>query len=109
MTDEELFSFLTETLVKIENIDMLMAMEPPRHVPSYQKIVGVQQKLGTLPRDLRQSFFPQLVMIRGVITYFLNGRYEDGMSQLHKIKRDLISIARAIDERIKKRGVSEIG
>lgn len=97
MTDAELLEFLRATLLKIEVAEKLMAHTPPRHIPAYRKIGGVEQKLKELPEKLAGTFFLESVQIRGVLTYFLNGRYEDGMKQLSQAKLSFIHRARTLD------------
>ena len=92
MTQEETVEFLKRTLIIIENAEHLLRDNPPRHIPAYHKILGVQQKFERLSQDEQKSFFAQIIGIRGIIAYFLNGRYNEGSKQLEKIKKDFITI-----------------
>jgi hypothetical protein len=94
---EDLILFIKSILLKVENIEKLVADSPPKHIPAYQKVLGIQQKFDILSREQKQYFFPQMVMTRGIVTLFMNGRYEDALKQLMLIKRDLIYMVKKIE------------
>jgi hypothetical protein len=97
ISQDALIVFIKSVLLKIENVEKLMAQDPPTHIPAYNKLLGINIKFEDLPRESKQWFFPQLVMTRGVITLFLNGRYTDGLKQLSTIKKDLIKIVKDLE------------
>ncbi len=92
MNNDEFVKFLTGTLVKIENAINLVEQDVPKHIPSYHKILGVQQKLAGLDKDRKAQLFSQLIATRSIINYFTNGRYQDGYNQILKLKRELVNI-----------------
>ena len=92
MNNDEFVKFLTGTLVKIENAINLIEQDVPKHIPSYNKILGVQQKLAGLDRDRKKQLFSQLITTKSIINYFTNGRYQDGYNQILKLKQELINI-----------------
>jgi hypothetical protein len=51
MEKEEFAQFLKSTLIKIENAINLLEQDMPKHIPAYNKILGVQQKLAGLGED----------------------------------------------------------
>jgi len=97
MNNDEYIVFLKNVLVKIENTLNFLGQTPPKHIPAYHKILGVQQKLAGLDRSYRDKMFPQLVNTRGIINYFTNGRYKDAYDQLSKLKFDLVHICCEIE------------
>ncbi|KKK53828.1 hypothetical protein LCGC14_3090870 [marine sediment metagenome] len=92
MDNNEYVIFLKSVLIKIENTLNFLKQKPPKHIPAYHKILGVQQKLAGLDKSYRDKLFPQLVKTRGIINYFTNGRYEEAYDQLFKLKTDLVHI-----------------
>jgi hypothetical protein len=94
---EDLIIFLKSILLKIENIENFMKISPPKHIPAYQKILGIQQKFDILNKNQKGYFFPQMVIARGVITLFMNGKYEDALRQLTSLKKDLIHMVKKIE------------
>lgn len=106
---EEIYNVIQRTLVLIENADNLLKSDPPVHIPAYHKILGVQQKLERLPKEMRECFFTQIIATRGTISYFLNGRYDEGRKQLLNIKKDLIKLGLKLHENNQNSVVSEKG
>ena len=94
---EDLIIFIKSILLKVENIENFMKISPPKHIPAYQKILGIQQKFDILNKNQKECFFPQMVMTRGVITLFMNGRYEDALRQLVNLKKDLIYMVKKLE------------
>ena len=92
MDKDEYIVFLKSVLVKIENALNLLNQEPPKHISSYRKMLGVQQKFAGLSQKDRDSLFSQMVTARSVISYFMNGRYFDSHSQIIKLKGELVII-----------------
>ena len=111
MNNSEFVKFLTGTLVKIENAINLLEQDAPKHIPSYNKILGVQQKLAGLDKDRKVQLFSQLITTRSIINYFTNGRYQDGYNQILKLKRELVNICLRIknNERDKNKEFSKEG
>jgi hypothetical protein len=89
MNDAEFVQFLKGTLIKIENIISLMEQDVPKHIPAYNKVLGVQQKLSGLDKEHKSKMFPQLITTRAIVNYFMNGRYQDGFAQVLKLKKEL--------------------
>ena len=92
MNNDEYIDFLKSVLVKIENALNLIEQKPSKHIPSYNKILGVQQKLAGLDEQRRNRLFSQLIHVRGIINYFMNGRYGEAHSQMLRLKSDLVII-----------------
>jgi len=99
MGNEEFVLFLKSTLIKIENaIKLLRQRDVPKHIPAYNKILGVQQKLAGLDEERKAQMFSQLIVTRSIIHYFMNGRYGDGYQQILKLKQNLINICLGIEK-----------
>ena len=92
MLEKDIINFLQSLLRKIIKIELMISQSPPKHIPSYQKLLGLQQKMETLPLEKRGFFFKELIKVRGAITYFLNGRYDDGMNSLIEVKKKVIKL-----------------
>lgn len=92
MENEEFLQFLKTTLIKIENVINLVEQDVPKHIPAYNKILGVQQKLAGLDEGHKAQMFSQLITTRSIINYFMNGRYNNGHKQIIKLKRELCKI-----------------
>ena len=92
MDNKEYVDFLRVVLIKIENALNFMEQETPKHIPAYNKMLGVQQKLAGLDQKYKERLFPQIVNSRSAVSYFMNGRYEDAHAQILKLKGDLIKI-----------------
>jgi len=92
MNKEEYMEFLKSLLVKIENAINLLNQPAPKHIPSYRKMLGVQQKMSELPMEYRNNLFSQLICVRRTLNYFLNGRYEEAYLNIIKLKKDLVKI-----------------
>jgi len=97
MNDNEFVQFLKGTLVKIENAINLLDQEYPKHIPSYNKILGIQQKLADLDKSHKEEMFSQLITTRSIVNYFMNGRYQHGYSQILKLKQELVNICIKIE------------
>ena len=92
MNSEEYVDFLRSVLIKIENALFLVEQKPAKHIPAYNKILGVQQKLAGLDQKHKDMLFSSIVNTRSVISYFMNGRYEEAHNQILRLKSDLIKI-----------------
>ncbi len=92
MDSEEYFEFLRSVLVKIENALNLIDQKPAKHIPSYNKILGVQQKFAGLDRKHKEMLFSKMITTRSIISYFTNGRYEEAHRQMLRLKGDLVKI-----------------
>ena len=97
MDNSEYVVFLKSVLVKMENAFNLIEQKPSKHIPSYNKMLGVQQKLAGLDDKYRNQLFPQLIKARGIINHFMNGRYDMALEQMLKLKGDLIKICLEIE------------
>jgi len=97
--NEEFVQFLKSTLVKIENaVNLLERQNAPKHIPAYNKILGVQQKLSGLGQEHKAQMFSQLITTRSIINYFINGRYGDGYGQILKLRKELTEICYRIEQ-----------
>lgn len=96
MNSQEYVEFLKGVLIKIENTLNLIEQKPPKHIPAYHKILGVQQKFAGLSREDRGRLFPQLIKARGIINYLTNGRYDEAHAQILKLKGELVRICLGI-------------
>jgi phosphoribosylamine-glycine ligase len=92
MDSEEYVEFLRSVLIKIENALFLVEQKPAKHIPAYNKILGVQQKLAGLDAKHKGMLFSKIVITRSIINYFMNGRYEEAHNQIVRLKSDLIRI-----------------
>lgn len=90
----EFLKNLKGILKKIEDVENLLNHPYPKHIPAYNKILGIRQKMEDFSLEDRQKlFFPEFIKIIGIITYFSNGRYDDGREALLCVKsriQDLI-------------------
>jgi hypothetical protein len=102
MKDEEYLEFLRSVLIKIENAINLLSHDPPRHILSYNKMLGVRQKINDLNEECKNVLFSQIVTCRSVINYFINGRYGEARSRIIKLKTDIIKICCEIKKRKEK-------
>ena len=98
MGNKEFVQFLKNTLIKIENVINLVKQDVPKHIPAYNKILGVQQKLAGLEEDRKSQLFPQLITTRSIINYLINGRYIEGYKQILKLKTELVNICLSIEK-----------
>jgi len=98
MGNEEFIQFLKSTLIKIENAINLVKQDAPKHIPAYNKILGVQQKLAGLEDEQKSQLFSQLITVRSIINYFMNGRYNEGYKQILKLKIELVNICLSIEK-----------
>lgn len=98
MENEEFIQFLKSTLIKIENAINLVKQNVPKHIPAYNKILGVQQKLAGLEDEQKSQLFSQLITTRSIISYFINGRYNEGHKQILKLKTELVNICLGIEK-----------
>ncbi len=93
MNKEDFLQILKSILKKIDDVEGFMGQNPPKHIVAYNKILGVQQKLsGEYPESLQKKLFVENIKIKGVVTYFLNGRYVDGMKSLIQVKNNIIRL-----------------
>jgi hypothetical protein len=92
MDNDEYVDFLRSVLIKIENALYMVEQKPAKHIPAYNKILGVQQKLAGLDQKYKEMLFPKIVITRSIINYFMNGRYEEAHNQILRLKSDLIKI-----------------
>lgn len=92
MNNEELVAFLKTTLIKVENAINLLDQDVPKHIPAYHKALGIQQKLSLLPGIRRDQMFSQIIIARSIINYLMNGRYEDALAQILKLRKEFVQI-----------------
>jgi hypothetical protein len=92
MDSEEYVEFLRSVLIKIENALFLVEQKPAKHIPAYNKILGVQQKLAGLDVKYKEMLFPNIIITRSIIHYFMNGRYIEAREHMLKLKGNLILI-----------------
>ena len=92
MNNNEFVEFLKKVLIKIENVINLIEQDIPKHIPAYNKMLGVQQKLVKLDENYKMQMFSQLITTRSIINYFMNGRYREGYNKVLKLKNELITI-----------------
>ena len=67
-------------------------MDQNKHIPAYNKMLGVQQKLSGLDQKHKEMLFPKIIATRSIISHFTNGLYEEAYSKILKLKGDLITI-----------------
>ena len=89
---------LKSLLIKIENAINLLNHTPPRHIPAYNKMLGVQQKIVGLNQEQKNIMFSQLVICRAVINYFMNGRYKEAQERIIELKTSIVMICFGIEK-----------
>ena len=92
MDTNEYVEFLKGILIKIENAINLLGQNPPKHIPSYHKMLGVQQKLAGLDKTHKNRLLPQIINVRGIINYLMSGRYYEAHQRVVKLKIDMTKI-----------------
>jgi hypothetical protein len=92
MENKDFVDFLKSLLVKIENVESLMGQDCPKHIPAYNKMLGIQQKLSGLESESKINLLPQIVKIRSAINYFMNGRYDSGYRVIIALKKEIIDM-----------------
>ena len=92
MSNDEFLVFLKDVLIKIENAINLVEQNPSRHIPSYNKMLGVKQKLLGVDEKYKNKIFTCFVSHTLCINYFMNGKYDEAYNCMLKIKKDLIKI-----------------
>ena len=98
MENVEFLDFLRTTLIKVENAINLIEQDTPKHIPAYNKVLGVQQKIAGLGDDRKAIMFSQLIAVRAIINYFMNGRYDYCYGQIIKLKQELVNICIKIEK-----------
>ena len=109
MKNEDYLVFLKGLLIKIENVINLIEQDSPKHIPAYNKMLGVRQKIADLEKEYRNKLFPQSVCVRSIINNLLNGRYPDAHNKIIRLKQDLINIYISVEnyERDKNKEISK--
>ena len=92
MENVEFLDFLRTTLIKVENTINLIEQDNPRHIPAYNKMLGVQQKIAGLASNRKAIMFSQLIAVRAIINYFMNGRYDQAHNSVLKLRESLNKI-----------------
>lgn len=92
MDNDEYLEFLRITLIKVENTINLLKQDVPKHIPAYHKMLGVQAKINTLNKQYKDNLFSQIITIRSIIHYLMNGRYKDAYNQIIKLKIEFVQI-----------------
>ena len=96
MNSDEYIIFLKSLLIKIENTINLIEQEPPKHIPAYRKMLGVQQKMAELKMPHKSDLFTQFIKVKGIINYLMNGHYEKAYAQILGLKAELVQICLGI-------------
>jgi hypothetical protein len=99
MNNDEYIVFLKDVLIKIENAISLLNNDPPKHIPSYRKMLGVQQKIVELESSYKDKMFHELILSRSVLNYFLNGNYDEVCTNILKLKSSLIKICIELEKK----------
>ena len=97
MNTDEYIIFLKSTLIKIENAINLLNIGCPKHILAYHKMLGVQQKISKLEENHRNQLFEEIIIIRSVIHYLINGKYGRAFSQIIKLKKNIIKICSVLE------------
>jgi len=90
MNNEEYELFLNKTLNLIENA--INFLKNNKHIVAYNKMLGVHQKLVLLEGERKIELSLEELSCRSVSHYMLDGRYDDAMVVIQKIKIDLYLI-----------------
>lgn len=90
MQKEEYEEFLNRTLILIENARNFLLND--KHIISYNKMLGVQQKLEQLTDPEKTELSVELIKVRSVIYYLTEGRYKDAMDSLEKARESIYKI-----------------
>ena len=101
MNDDEFVEFLKSVLIKLENAINLVEYKQPRHIPSYNKVLGIQQKMVNIKKPYKDMLFSQLITVRSIIYYFMDGRYHEAYKQLLKLRSELVKIGEDIQKKDK--------
>ncbi len=92
MDNDEFLCFLKSILTKIENVINMLTQDIPKHIPAYHKMLGIQQKVSDLGDKERTLLFLQIIGIRSVLNYLLNGRYEEAKTRVFNLKKEFIDL-----------------
>lgn len=90
MDSEEYELFLNKTLNLIENA--VNFLKNNKHIVAYNKMLGVHQKLESLEDDRKIERSLNVLGCRSVSHYMLDGRYDDAMIVIKKIREDLYQV-----------------
>ncbi len=90
MNNEEYELFLNKTLNLIENA--VNFLNRGKHIVAYNKMLGIYQKLTSLEGDKRVELSLEELSCRSVSYYMLDGRYDDAMVVIKKIRLDLYQV-----------------
>jgi len=92
LTRKEYCAFLTVIAIKLQTAINFLHHEPPKHILCYHKVLGVQQKIAGLPKDCRDMMFTQIIAVRGIINYLMNGRYKDVSNCLVSLQQEILNL-----------------
>ncbi len=87
MNNEEYELFLNKTLNLVENA--INFLNRSKHIVAYNKMLGVYQKLASLEGERRIELSLEELSCKSVSHYMLDGRYDDAITVIKKIKIDL--------------------
>lgn len=90
MTNEEYEVFLNKTLNLIENAVNFLGNN--KHIVAYNKMLGVHQKLISLEGERKVELSLEELSSRSVSHHMMDGRYEDAMVIIEKMRIDLYRI-----------------
>lgn len=90
MTNEEYEVFLNKTLNLIENA--VNFLRSNKHIVAYNKMLGVHQKLLLLEDERKIGLALEELSCRSISHYMLDGRYEEAMAVIEKMRIDLYQI-----------------
>jgi len=92
MTKKDYIVFLNSVLIKLQNAINFLIQEKSKHILCYHKVLGVQQKIAGLPKEYKNKLFVQLITVRGIINYLLNGRYDEALKTLIALQKEISKI-----------------
>jgi hypothetical protein len=88
MNYEQYVNFLKGVLIKIENAYFLLNNNPPKHILSYHKMLGVRQKISE--SEYKNILLPEIVIIISILNYFINGKYKEASDKMVELKVSIV-------------------
>ena len=86
MDNAEYEQFLNRTLNMLENIVNFIEKQG-KHIVAYHKLLGVQQKLVTIPdKEKKQSMVDIMISIKFAISDLVDGRYGKALDKIKVVK-----------------------
>jgi len=88
MNKDEYGVFLNKTLTILENAVNFLNLQH-KHILSYHKMLGVQQKFEELDDDMKQTVSLDIMKVRTIIHYLKDGAYNRASENMTELKQSL--------------------